>query len=160
MQYSHGYEAFLSLLSFALLFLTYFFINHFSPDLCLEEDLSHAMANCFEALLGECFKHSPRFKWNSFLKCSEFRLLRWLSLSRVSLRSWKKRDPRNKVGLRCFKPNLSCFVHLIIFASDDLKSQVCSLKLSSHDPSRIVAMSLIMLMLLLLFKVRCTWRVV
>ena len=25
----------------------------FSPDLCLEEDLNHAMANCFEALLGK-----------------------------------------------------------------------------------------------------------
>ena len=30
--------------------------------------------------------------------------------------------------------------------NDHLKSQVCSLKLSSHDPSRGVAMSLIMLM--------------
>ena len=27
----------------------------FSPDLCLKDDLEHAMANCFEALLGEFF---------------------------------------------------------------------------------------------------------
>ena len=29
----------------------------FSPDLCLEEDLNHAMANCFEALIGEFFQN-------------------------------------------------------------------------------------------------------
>ena len=35
----------------------------FSPDLCLKDDLEHAMANCFEALLGEFFQN-PKINMN------------------------------------------------------------------------------------------------
>jgi len=36
----------------------------FSPDLCLEEDLNHAMANCFEALLGKLLLSRLLLLWS------------------------------------------------------------------------------------------------
>lgn len=35
----------------------------YRPDLCLEEDLSHAMANCFEALLGKFLEGITLESW-------------------------------------------------------------------------------------------------
>lgn len=56
---------FLTVVSFSVFF---FFMESvtsqsFSPDLCLEEDLNHAMANCFEALIGEFFQN-PKINMN------------------------------------------------------------------------------------------------
>lgn len=47
------FVAVIFLRSFFYRWILTLFCNSFSPDLCLEEDLNHAMANCFEALLGE-----------------------------------------------------------------------------------------------------------
>jgi len=41
-----------------------FLRESFSPDLCLEEDLNHAMANCFEALLGKLLLSRLLLLWS------------------------------------------------------------------------------------------------
>jgi hypothetical protein len=37
------------------------------PDLCHESDLKHAMANCFEALLGIYTNIMVNIKWSVYL---------------------------------------------------------------------------------------------
>lgn len=46
-----------------------FMLYAHGPDLCRESDLRHAMANCFEALIGETLTRGGAafdFDWNPF----------------------------------------------------------------------------------------------
>ena len=48
---------------------------YYRPDLCLEEDLSHAMANCFEALLGKFLEGITLGSWTfSLVLCMRIQL--------------------------------------------------------------------------------------